>query len=497
MRNRLHASRPRRSDAAGSGRPLLLLACAWVFAAFSCALGGGLAAAGTAPRSPAFSLTARQAAFLDTLEERTFDFFWERSDSATGMTPDRWPTKSFVSVAAVGFALTAYPIGVERGYVTRADAARRVTDTLRFFWSAPQDSAGPATTGYRGFFYHFLDPETGYRFEKVELSTIDTALFLAGALFCQSYFDRPEEAEIRELADRLYKRVDWNWFVVRPPVISLGWSPEEGHLPYDWRGYSEAMILQILALGSPTHPLDGKTWDGWVEGYKWNTFAGYEGVQFSPLFGHQFSHIWIDFRGIRDSYMQERGIDYFENSRRATYAQRAYAITNPHAFSEYGENMWGLSACDGPLDRVLQLGGRKIEFHTYWGRGASAQEVLDDGTICPEASAGSIAFAPEIVIPALLAMRERYGAPLFSTYGFIDAFNPTLNIEIDTHHGKVVPGVAWFDTDYLGIDEGPIVAMLENYRSELVWRVMKKNPYIRHGLQVAGFHGGWLEEEEK
>ncbi len=443
------------------------------------------------------ALPAREAAFLDTLEERTFRYFWDLSDAKNGMTPDRWPTPSFISVGAVGFALTAYPIGVERGYVTREQAAERVTRTLRFFWEAPQDSAGPKTTGYRGFFYHFLDPKTGYRFEDVELSTVDTALFLGGALFCQTYFDRPGESEIGALTDSIYARVDWRWAAVRPPTISLGWSPEEGHLPYDWRGYNEAMLLHILALGSPTHALDLETWNAWLAGYRWDKFHGYEGVQFGPLFGHQYTHVWVDFRGIQDSYMRGTGIDYFENSRRATYGQRAYAIENPASFAGYDSLCWGLSACDGPLDKVLQIEGRNREFRTYAGRGASSRDITDDGTICPAAAGGSIAFTPEIVIPSLITMRERYGAPLFSTYGFLDAFNPTLRVPADTHHGQILPGVGWFDTDYLGIDEGPILAMLENYRSELVWRTMHRNAHLVRGLRTAGFTGGWLDEAKR
>ncbi|MFN0151151.1 MAG: glucoamylase family protein [bacterium] len=437
----------------------------------------------------------RELAFLDTLEQRTFGFFWDLSDSATGLTPDRAPSESFASVGAVGFALTAYPIGVERGYITRAQARERVANTLQFFWDAPQDTTVAGATGYKGFFYHFLEPATGHRFRDVELSTVDTALLIAGALFCQSYFDGADASEmrIRALAESLYARVDWQWAQIRPPTIALGWKPESGHLPYDWRGYNEALILQLLALGSPTHPVARDAWDVWISGYRWGEFHGFEHVNFKPLFGHQYSHVWIDFRGIADAYMRERGIDYFENSRRATYSQRAYAIANPGKWAGYGENVWGLTACDGPLDRTLEIGGVAREFHTYWARGAAFYETSDDGTIAPTAAGASIAFAPEIALPALLAMREAYGENVFSKYGFVDAFNPTLTIDVPVHHGRVVPGVGWFDTDYLGIDQGPILAMTENYRSEFVWRVMKKNAHIVRGLRAAGFAGGWLD----
>jgi hypothetical protein len=440
-------------------------------------------------------LTATETAFLDSLEHRTFRYFWERSDSKRGLTPDRWPTRSFISVGAMGFALTAYPIGAERGYVTREKAGERVLATLRFLWEAPQDSAVAGSTGYRGFFYHFLEPETGHRFRDVELSTMDTALLVAGALFCQSYFDRETAAEdsIRTLAGSIYDRVDWRWTQVRPPTIALAWTPEGGFPPYDWRGYNEALILHILALGSTTHPVSGDVWSSWVSGYRWGTFEGQEHLGFAPLFGHQYTHGWVDFRGIQDDYMAGRGIDYFENSRRATYAQQAYAVRNPLRHADYGGTYWGLTACDGPVDRALKIDGRTRQFHTYWARGASFTEINDDGTISPSAAGGSIAFAPEIVLPTLISMKERYGERLFSTYGFVDAFNPTLKLPIEVYHGKVDPALGWFDTDYLGIDEGPILIMVENFRTGLVWNTMRRNPVIARGLRAAGFRGGWLD----
>jgi hypothetical protein len=447
------------------------------------------------PSAPPATGLAGHAAFLDTLAHRTFNWFWNETDARTGLTPDRWPTRSFSSVAAVGFGLTAYPIGAERGWVTREAAAGRALATLRFLWHAPQDTAARGVTGYRGFFYHFLDPATGTRFEDVELSTIDTALLLGGALFCQSYFDRRNAAEdnVRALAESLYARVDWRWAQVRPPTISLGWKPRTGHLPWDWRGYNEAMILHILALGSPTHAVGPETWTAWTGGYRWGTYQGQEHLGFAPLFGHQYSHVWIDFRGIRDEYMRGKGIDYFENSRRATLAQRAYAIANPSGFAGYGEHLWGLSACDGPVDATHQIGGRARTFRTYAARGASFTDVIDDGTIAPSAAAGSIAFAPEVVVPTLVAMRDAYGERAFGRYGFVDALNPTLRLATYVQHGVVDTTLGWFDTDVLGIDQGPVLAMIENYRSGLVWRTMRRNPHIVRGLRRAGFTGGWLD----
>lgn len=464
------------------------------------ALLGGCAASPHPDVIPAVGITPlndRQRAFIDTLEQRTFAFFWERTDSMTGLTPDRWPTPSSSSIAAVGFALTAYPIGVERGYVSRADAAERVVRTLRFFWDAPQGPEPGGVSGYHGFFYHFLEMKDGLRYRTVELSTIDTALLIGGALFCQSYFDRPDprEAMIRAYAESLYARVDWHWAQANYPLISHGWTPEGGFLTYDWSGYSEAMLVYLLALGSPTHPVSRDAWVAWTGPYQWGRYYGTAAhVGFGPMFGHQYSHVWIDFRTIQDDYMRARGIDYFENSRRQTYAQRAYAIANPADWVGYGRNVWGLTSSDGPGDMLLSVDGRPRSFFGYAARGTSFTEVRDDGTLAPTAVGGSVPFAPEIAIPALVTMRERWGDRVFGRYGFLDAFNPTLTANVPVVLGHVIPGEGWFDTDYLGIDEGPILTMIENYRTELVWRVMRRNPHVLTGLRRAGFTGGWLDQ---
>lgn len=435
------------------------------------------------------TISARQQwdPFLDTLQHRTFRWFWETMNPTNGLTPDRWPTRTFSSVAVIGFALTSYPVGVERGYAERAAAADRVLTTLKFLWYAPQSDHPNQATGYKGFFYHFLDLESGLRFEKVELSTIDTALLLAGILMCQSYFDLQNSAEedIRAYADSVYRRVDWRWAQPRPPQVALGWYPERGFIAHDWQGYDEAMILYILALGSPTYGIEPEAWQKWTETYTWAEYYGYEFISFGPLFGHQYSHCWIDFRGIRDSTMQEKGIDYFENARRATYSQRAYAKENPRQYRDYSENIWGWTACDGPGDTSFVVDGRRRTFLGYAARGVSFDWVNDDGTIAPTATGGSLAFAPEICLPALKAMKQKYGSLLWREYGFADAFNPTY-MTPSTPDG-------WFDVDYLGIDQGPIVIMIENLRSEFVWKTMKKNPYVVLGLNRAGFTGGWLD----
>jgi hypothetical protein len=434
-------------------------------------------------------------AFLDDVEARTFRWFWDNTSTTNGLTPDRWPTRTFSSIAAVGFALTAYPIGAEHGWVSREEARDRVLTTLRFFWTAPQGPQPTGVTGNQGFFYHFLDLDTGYRYQTVELSTIDTSLLLGGVLFCREYFDRADagETEIRALADSIYGRVDWRFAQARPPFVSMGWTPEAGLHTYDWRGFDEAMLVYIFALGSPTHPIDPSAWDAWTSTYRWGSFYGQDFVQFAPLFGHQYSHIWIDFRGIQDAYMRGKGIDYFENSRRATLSQRAYAIANPLGWRGYGADLWGLTASDGPADTTVVANGTPRRFFTYAARGASAAEVRDDGTIAPTAAGGSVPFAPEVAIPALMAMRDRYGDNLYTRYGFVDAFNPTFpGTGVPPKQGHNVAGIAWFDTDYLGIDQGPIIAMIENHRTQLVWRLMQRSPYIRRGLERAGFTGGWL-----
>ncbi|KAB2958903.1 MAG: Tat pathway signal protein, partial [Thermoanaerobaculia bacterium] len=438
---------------------------------------------------------AAGGALLDDLQQRTFGYFWDLAHPRTLLVPDRWPTRSFSSVAAVGFGLTAVPIGVERGWVSRAEGRARVLGTLRFLWRLPQGPEPAGTAGYRGFFYHFLEPATGMRFERVELSTVDTALLLAGALFCQSYFDRDqaEEAEIRDLAERLYRRVEWPWAQDTAPLISMGWHPETGFIETDWRGYSEAMLVYLLALGSPTHPVGPEAWEAWTSSYEFLEFHGYRYLAFAPLFGHHYSHVWIDFRGIRDAPMRALGFDYFENSRRAALAQRAWAIENPRGWEGLGEDLWGVTACDGPADVELPVRGEPRRFWTYAGRGVGADATIDDGTVAPTGAVASLPFAPEAVLPTIAAMRARWGAHLWGEYGFLDALNPTFRwTDVPVRHGRVVPGVGWFDTDYLGIDQGPILALVENHRSELVWRVMRRNPHLRRGLERAGFTGGWL-----
>jgi hypothetical protein len=433
----------------------------------------------------------REQAFLEQLQRDTFRFFWEATPAGTGLTPDRTtpdrtPGSDVSSVAGVGFALTSYALGAERGWVTRSEAAARTLTTLQTLWQAPQGPGADGVSGRNGLFYHFLDAHDGVRAYRSELSTIDTALLMAGVLSVQAYFDGKDETEqaIRELADKLYRRVDWTWAYSpeRKPLLSLGWTPEEGFIGYDWAGYSEGMLLYILALGSPTHPVEQQAWEEWTRTYRWESSFGAPHVTFGPMFGHQYSHVWIDFRGIQDGYMRSKGSDYFTNSARATQANRAYCIANPGQWKGYGESVWGVTASDGPPG---PREGGALPYRGYWARGVAAGATADDGTIAPTAVGGSVPFAPEVTIPTLMGFHERFGDRLYGKYGFKDAFNLTYQAR---------PGEApgWFADQYLAIDQGPILLMIENHRSGFVWELLKKSPYVTAGLRKAGFTGGWL-----
>ncbi len=438
-------------------------------------------------------------AFYDDLERRTFGYFWDLADRSNGLVPDRWPTPSFCSIAAVGFALTCYPIGVERGWCTRREARDLTLTTLRFLWNAPQGDQPAGTAGHKGFFYHFLDMQRGTRFRDVELSSVDSSLLFMGMLAAAHYFDRadPVEAEIRKLAADIYARADWTFFQADGrKAISMGWHPGAGLIERNWDGYNEGMLVYILALGAPEHPVAPDSWQEWTRPYPafWRGEGATRHIAFAPLFGHQFSHVWIDFRGIRDAVMREAGFDYFENSRRATYADRAYCTANPMRWDGYSSEIWGLTACDGPGDFRLGSPGAERQFFGYAARGPVGQpDGRDDGTLAPTAALGSLPFAPEIVIPCAKAMMREHGDQLYSKYGFLNSFNPSFKFQgLRLEKGRPDPVKGWYDTDYIGIDQGPILAMAANHRSDFVWKLMRRSPAIRRGLKLAGFTGGWL-----
>ena len=430
------------------------------------------------------------------IERRTFDYFWDTADPVTGLAPDHWPSRDPSSIAAVGFELTAYVIGADRGYVTRHAAAARVRKILAFLLSRPQGKGREGYAGYHGFFYHFIGMRSGLRYRNSELSTIDTALLMAGVLTAESYFDHPTATErsVRRLAKRLYLRVNWGWAAPgTDPRVSMAWYPDHGFSQARWSGYNEASILYILGLGSPTYPLRSNAWSAWTatDEHDWRELDGQTLLAFGPQFGPQYTAVWIDLRGIADPFMRAHGEDYFENSRRATLAQRQYAIVDPDGWAGYGPDIWGLTACNGPGNVRAPYHGRMRQFHGYFARGIT-NPADDDGTLAPTAVLGSLPFDPKIVTQATQALLRKYGDIIYTRYGFLDSFNPSFTHARLARHGFVIPGRGWVDNKFLGIDQGPIIAMIENQRTGLIWRIMRRNPYVRAGLRRAQFTGGWF-----
>ena len=436
--------------------------------------------------------------FFTDLEQRTFRFFWERTNPATGLVPDRWPTPSFASIAAIGQGLTAYPLGVERGWITRAQARQRTLNTLRFLARLPSGPEPSGTAGHKGFFYHFLHLDSGLRYHETELSSVDSTILFMGMLFAAGWFDRndPAEHEIRRLAHELVERAEWDWMARPDGGISMGWHPEHGFIERIWDGYNEGKMVYVLALGARRHPVRGDAWNVWTASYPrfWRGAGATRRLGFGPLFGHQFSEIWIDFRGIFDAPMRAAGFDYFENSRRATWAQRAYAEANPMQFELYGKNVWGLSAGDGPGNYLVERGGRKAQFRGYSARGPLGEpDEFDDGTLSPPALISAMPFAPEIVIPAVETLARRKDPRLYGRYGFMNGYNPSFrDPALKPENGSVDPQLGWVGGDWLGLDQGALFNSLANYRSEAVWRVMRRDPTVIRGLKRAGFSGGWL-----
>lgn len=418
---------------------------------------------------------------LDGLQRAAFAYFLKEVNPANGLVADTSRPGSPASIAVVGFALSAYPVAVERGWMTRTDAVAHSLAALRFFWGSDQ-SGSPEATGYKGFYYHFLHMHTGGRVWRSELSTIDTALLVAGAMTARIYFtaDTPDEIELRALVDMLYRRIDWCWAQDGKKTLRLGWKPECGFLHYGWEGYSEAIVLYALALGSPTHPISDHCYEAWTATYQWENLYGREFLYAGPLFVHQFSHAWIDFRGIQDRFMREKRCDYFENSRRATEVQREYAGRNPNRFVGYDEDCWGLTACDGPSDDLPELVNERRHFFAYAARGVPYGP--DDGTIAGWAALASLPFAPEIALCAARKMYRRY-PEMLSGQQYASSFNPTL-ASADQR--------AWVSAGHFGLDQGIVVLMIENHRTQLIWRLMRDCPHVSTGLRRAGFRGGWL-----
>jgi hypothetical protein len=391
--------------------------------------------------APVYKLTREDQIFLEDLEKRAFRFFWEQSNSETGLTADRARADgspyqrteahyNVASIAATGFALTSYCIAAERNWTPRREVKDRARITLAFF--------ADRAFHKNGWFYHWMDAETGERRWNSEVSSIDTALLLGGVLTVRQCF--AEDKEIVRLATRIYERVDFGWMLNGDPyLLSHGWKPETGFLPYRWDTSSEHLILYLLGIGSPTHPLSWRSWYAWRR-----DFISYGKYRFQaslpPLFIHQYSHAWVDFRRRRERFRRFK-IDYFENSVTATAAQRQFFINLANEFPIYAENVWGLTASDSR------------EGYKAWG--APPRPPDWDGTVVPCAAAGSLMFAPEITLPALKTLRAKFGDEIYGRYGFTDAFNPQTN---------------WINRDVIGIDVGITLLSAENLRTGNVWR---------------------------
>jgi hypothetical protein len=421
---------------------------------------------------------------LDRLRWTTLLYYLHETNPDNGLVRDKTDPGAPCSIAAVGLALATLPVIVERGVFLRPFAAKMALRRLRCFNELPQ-GPGPDASGYKGFFYHFLDIETGRRVWQCELSTIDSAFLFAGMLTAAAYFDRDtaDEAEVRRLADAIYRRADWNWARNGGPTLTHGWRPETGFLPDRYEGYDEGLLLYVLGLGSPTYPLPPESYAAFCSTYEWKKLFGRELLYSGPLFTHQLSHLWIDFRNLRDNFMRDRGSDYFENSRQATFVQQAYAVHNPMQFIGYGEHCWGFTACDGPGWEKRIVDGVERQFFDYDARGAPVGP--DDGTVAPWVVVASLPFAPEIVIPTVRYFCDLKLGGHERPYGFKASFNQTYRID-DSPTG-------WWVSEYqFGIDQGPVVLMIENYRTGLIWDLSRRCPYFVTGLRRAGFSGGWL-----
>ncbi len=365
--------------------------------------------------------------------------------------------------------------------MSREDAAERTLTTFRFLAESPQNREKDAT-GYKGLYYHFLDMETGRRTWRSELSLIDSALLIAGVLTGSAYFTRenPVENEIRSLAAMLYARANWAWALDGQEALWLGWKPRTGFLPFRWEGYSEALILYVLALASPSYPIGKESYDAFCRQCDWTTVKGKPFLHAGPLFIHLFSHAWIDFRGIQDAAVAGEETDYFENTRRAIAVQRDYAAENPGNFVGYGADMWGLTSCDGPPRPRRLVDGRQQAFSGYAARGAP--NGPDDGTIAPWAPLACLPFEPKAAMSATRNIVSTYPG-VIENDRFVGSFNPSVP-------GKTAEG--WLNNRCVGLDQGILVMMIENHRTGLVWEMLRDSPVIRRGLKRAGFSGGWL-----
>jgi hypothetical protein len=419
-------------------------------------------------------------ALLDRLQRGAFDYLTDYADPANGLVADTSRVGSPCSIAVVGFALSAYPVAVERAWMSRSAAAAQTLKTLQFFWNSPQ-SDRPDAAGHRGFYYHFLDMKSGRRVWQCELSLVDTALLLAGMLTAAGYFDgQGTESEIRALTDALYRRVDWQWALNERETIAQGWKPECGFLHYGWEGYNEATIVYLLGIGSPIHPVPAAGFAGWTSTYQWENLLGKDVLYSGPLFTHLFSHAWIDYRGIQDAFMREKRSDYFENSKSAIALHREYGARNPRGYAGYGRDFWGITAGDGPGNREMRQGSRDRRFFGYMSRGVPYGP--DDGTIAPWAMLATVPFGADAALRGTRRLLRTY-PQVCTSDRFSSGFNPTL-----ADRG------GWLSEGWYGLDQGLLVMMIENHRSGLIWKITRESACIRAGLKGAGFAGGWLSQ---
>ncbi len=412
---------------------------------------------------------------LEPTSRQAFTYFEAHANPENGLIADSSRADSPASIAATGMALSLYPIAVERGWWRRSHAAAMTLKTLSFFADSAQ-SEKPDATGNRGFYYHFLDMRAGQRAWKCELSSVDSAILFAGFLTARAYFnlDTPLEREIRERATELFARADWAWLCDESGAVSLGWKPKRGFLPHAWRGYNEGLLISILGLGSPSHSLPDEHYAQWCSTYKWKTIYGHEFLYAGPLFIHQFPQMWLDLRERPDAFMREHQSDYFENSRRATFVQREYARRNPRGWAGYSAENWGISASDGPGPALRDYNGKLRRFAGYAARGVPWG--ADDGTLAPWAAIASLPFAPEIVLPLMHQMSARH----------LD-FEATHNPSFDD----------WICPMRLGINQAPMVAMIENHRSGLLWNLLRDCDVIQRGLARAGFAAKYSKSEDR
>ncbi len=415
---------------------------------------------------------------LDRLQRGAFGYLETYADPETGLVADTSREGSPASIAVVGFALSCYPIAVERGWMPRAEAAARTLRVLRFFAESGQSAARDAT-GYHGFYYHFLDMHTGRRVWECELSIVDTTLLAAGMLLAGRYFEGAgPEQDIRRLADALYRRIDWEWARDGGAAIAQGWKPECGFLNYGWEGYNEGTIAYLLGLGSPSFPLPRTSFAAWSSTYQWENLLDVDVLYSGPLFTHLFAHAWIDYRDLRDAFMREKHCDYFENTRRTIAVHREYGARNPHGFVAYDRDLWGITAGDGPGRLELRVDEHDYRAYGYMARGAPYGP--DDGTLAPWAMLATVPFG---VTEALRGTRRLLGQypEVCPEDRFVSGCNPSCRQDS-----------VWLSDGWYGLDQGLLVMMIENFRSGLPWALMRDCPYLRAGLRAAGFTGGWL-----